>query len=126
MSPIKERNIAVCIILTIITCGIYGIVWFVSMTDDMKYASGDQSLSGGMAFLLTLITCGIYGYFWAYKMGKAGAVAKANRGMSGDDNSVLYLVLQILGLGIVNYCLIQNDLNHMVTPSQNANPTIGA
>lgn len=28
-----------------------------------------------------------------------------------QDNSIVYLVLSIFGLGIVNYCLIQNDLN---------------
>ena len=118
MSPIKERNIAVCILLTIVTCGIYGIFWFISLTDDMRVASGDNSLSGGTAFLLTLLTCGIYGYFWAYKMGKAGALAKANRGIPGDDNSILYLVLQFFGLGIVNYCIIQNELNSFTIPVQ--------
>lgn len=120
MGPIKEKNIAICILLSIVTCGIYGIVWFVNMTDDMRYASGDQTLSGGMAFLLTLVTCGIYGYYWAYKMGKASAMAKANRGLPAEDNSVLYLVLQIFGLAIVNYCLIQNDLNNMATTSTQA------
>lgn len=120
MGPIKEKNIAVCILLSIVTCGIYGIVWFVTMTDDMRYASGDQTLSGGMAFLLTLVTCGIYGYYWAYKMGKASAMAKANRGLPAEDNSVLYLVLQIFGLAIVNYCLIQNDLNNIATTSTQA------
>ena len=125
MRPIKERNIVVCILLTIITCGIYGIIWFVNLTDDMRDASGDSSLSGGMAFLLTLVTCGIYGYFWAYKMGKAGVVARANRGMPGDDNSVLYLVLQFLGLGIVNYCIMQNELNNFVTTVQSTQ-NIGA
>ena len=118
MIPIKERNILVCILLSFITCGIYGIVWFISITDDMAYASGDKSLSGGKAFLFTLITCGIYGYFWAYKMGKAGALAKSNRGMPADDNAILYLLLQFLGLSIVNYCIIQNDLNSMATPVQ--------
>ena len=28
-----------------------------------------------------------------------------------NDNSVLYLVLSIFELGLVNYCLIQSDLN---------------
>ena len=28
---VKERNVVVCILLTIITCGIYGIIWFVSL-----------------------------------------------------------------------------------------------
>ena len=125
MRPIKERNIALCILLTIVTCGNYGNVWFVNLTDDMRDASGDSSLSGGMAFLLTLVTCGIYGYFWAYKMGKAGAVARANRGMPGDDNSVLYLVLQFFGLGIVNYCIMQNELNNFATTVQSTQ-NIGA
>lgn len=115
MGPIKERNIVVCILLTIVTCGLYGIFWFISMTDDMRYVSGDQTLSGGSAFVFTLITCGIYSYFWAYKMGKAASVAKANRNLPADDNSVLYVILQIFGLGIVNWCLIQNDLNSMAT-----------
>ena len=125
MSPIKERNIVVCILLSIVTCGIYGIVWFISMTDDTRAVSGDESLSGGMAFLLTLITCGIYGYFWAYKMGKAIAQAKASRGLPADDNSVLYIILQLFGLAIVNYCLIQNDLNNMATPIQVPSQNMG-
>lgn len=120
MSPIQERNIAVCIILTIVTCGIYGIVWFISITNDMRVASGNQKLSGGTAFLLTLITCGIYGYYWAYQMGKETTTAQANRGMNAaDDKAILYLILQLLGLGIINYALIQSDLNQMATPAQN-------
>lgn len=111
MGAIQEKNIVVCILLTIITCGIYGIFWFISMTDDMRYVSGDQTLSGGSAFLFSIITCGIYTYFWAYKMAKASNVAKANKGLPTDDNAILYIILQIFGLGIVNYCLIQNDLN---------------
>ena len=34
---------------------------------------------------------------------------KAGKDIS--DNSVIYLLLGLFGLGIVNYCLIQNDLN---------------
>ena len=108
---IKERNLVTCIILSIITCGIYGIVWFIQMTDDTALVSEDNSMSGGMAFLLTLITCGIYGYYWAYKMGKLVYDAKVKRGLPASDNAVLYLILQIFGLGIVNYCIIQSDLN---------------
>lgn len=32
----RERNIAVAIILTIVTCGIYGIYWFIVLTDDAR------------------------------------------------------------------------------------------
>lgn len=108
---VQRRNIVTCIILSIVTCGIYGIFWFISITDDARVVSGDTRLSGGKCFLLTLITCGIYGFYWAYLMGKAMMQAKAKNNMPADDNSVLYVVLQIFGLGIVTYCLVQNDLN---------------
>ena len=111
---IKKRDLVTSIILSIVTCGIYGIVWFIGLTDDAKAASNDETLqSGGMAFLLTLITCGIYGFFWAYKMGKAINKARVEKGMTDDDKSTLYIILQIFGLGIVNYALMQNDLNEI-------------
>lgn len=50
-----------CILLTIVTCGIYGLYWFVCITDDTNEMSGENELAGGgMALLLTLVTCGIY------------------------------------------------------------------
>ena len=54
---VKNKNIVVCILLSIITCGIYGIIWFINMTDDAAYVNDDHELSGGKAFLFTLITC---------------------------------------------------------------------
>ena len=111
----KERNIVTAIILTIVTCGIYGIYWFIVITDDAKYAAKDDKIaSGGVAFLFTLLTCGIYGIYWAYKMGELVAKAQEDRGMTAKNNGVLYLVLELLGLGIIDYVLIQNDLNEIV------------
>ncbi len=109
-----QRNIAVSIILTIVTCGIYGIVWFVMLNDEIRNASKDYGMpSGGVAFLLTIVTCGIYGIYWAYKMGKAITIAKQEAGLPANDNSVLYLILQIFGFAIVNYALMQNEMNNI-------------
>ena len=44
-------------------------------------------------------------------MGKALLKAKADNGLPADDNSLLYIILQIFGLGLVNYCIMQNDIN---------------
>ena len=108
---ISKRNIATSIILSIVTCGIYGIYWFISITDDVKTLSNNDSPSGGKAFLFTILTCGIYGIYWSYIMGKSLLDIKTKRNLVAEDNSVLYLILQIFGLGIVNYCLMQNELN---------------
>ena len=108
---ITKRDIVVAIILTFVTCGIYGIYWFIVMTDDVNSLSDEKMASGGTAFLYSILTCGIYALYWNYKIGQKMAEAGKKYNKSINDNSVLYLVLSIFGLGLVNYCLIQSDLN---------------
>ena len=109
---ITKRSIGVAILLSIVTCGIYGIYWMVVVTDDTNKAINDPNgTSGGIAVLLSIVTCGIYGIYWNYKMGKKLYSAGKIYGKDISDNSVLYIVLAIFGLGIVNYCLMQSDLN---------------
>lgn len=112
-APIKRRDIVVCILLTIVTCGIYGIVWFISMADDLNVASGRTGdMSGGLVFLLSLITCGIYSLVWMYQAGQKVSEIRRRQGLPpNDSNGILYLVLTMFGLGIVSYCLIQSELN---------------
>lgn len=109
---VQKRNIALAVILSLVTCGIYSIYWFICITDDSNMLSDEKTASGGMAFLYSLITCGIYSIYWHYKTGKKMTNAGKKYNKSISDNSVLYLILTLLGFGIVNYCLIQNDLNN--------------
>lgn len=111
----KERNIALCIVFSIITCGIYGIYWFIMLTNEAVEVSAgkEYNTSGALAFVFTLITCGIYGYYWYYKMGKSLYVANKDKGIESGDNSLIYLILGIFGLGIVSDCLMQSDLNRL-------------
>ena len=57
MRTVQERNIAVCIILSLVTCGLYSLYWFVCMTDDTNAAAGEsgklragvgQAVTGGV------------------------------------------------------------------------------
>ena len=114
-APLKKRDIAITVVLSIITCGIYGLYWMIVLTDESNsVATTEKTASGGTALLYTIITCGIYGYYWNYKMGKKLYEAGKNANVDIADNSVLYIVLSVLGLAIVNYCLIQADLNKLV------------
>lgn len=108
---VKNRNIALCIILSIITCGIYMWYWLFCLTDDTNQISGETGdTAGGMALLLTIVTCGIYGFYWAYKRGEKIDKAKQNRGEPASNGGVLYLILYIFG-GIIALALIQNEVN---------------
>ena len=111
-APIPNRSIVTAILLSFVTCGIYGIYWMIKLNDEANVASGDvNGTSGGTVFLFTLLTCGIYGLYWYYQMGKKMQVVGQRYGKPINDNSILYLILGVFGVGIVNYCLIQNDLN---------------
>ncbi len=112
MGRVQQRNIALCVILSLVTCGIYGLYWFVCMTDDTNTVANEEGTSGVMALVFTIITCGIYGLYWAYKCGDKLDKAKVDRGMPASNGGILYLILYIFG-GIIAYALIQNELNKL-------------
>ncbi|MCR8634237.1 DUF4234 domain-containing protein [Paenibacillus radicis (ex Xue et al. 2023)] len=110
---VYQRSVGLAIVLSLITLGIYGIYWFIVMTNDVGKLSGDSTFTGVKHFLLTLVTCGIWGYVWSYQVGKQVGEAQRQRGQMVSDNSVLYLVLTFFGLGIVTYALVQSDVNKL-------------
>lgn len=109
----QSRNIATQIILTIVTCGLYGIYWLYTLGNDIgQLEDGDPK--GGRVLLLSLVTCGIYTIFFFYKSGTV--LEKYTR----KNDGVLYLVLSLVGLAIISYALIQNEINTVInTPTMN-------
>ena len=87
----KRRDIAICIILWLVTCGFYGIYWMIVLNDETNALAGRQGQSGGMVFLLSLITCGIYGLVWLYQMGEAVEQLHEQHGQPRGSAPLLYL-----------------------------------
>ena len=119
---IQQKNIALCIILSIVTCGIYGLIWFVKLTDETNMLAppspdGKPYTSGGIALLLMIVTCDIYGSYRAYKQGEKLDNAKAARGLPTSNQSVIYLILQLF-VPIAGWALMQNQINEMAPPPQ--------
>lgn len=109
----QKRSILTCVILSIVTCGIYSLYWFVMLTEDANRLSGRQSPSGITALLLTIVTCGIYGLYWAYQMGETLYGARMQRGYMGSNNNVLYLVLEFVCY-VAGYAVMQNEINQII------------
>ena len=112
----KRRSIPICIILSIVTCGLYSLYWFVTLTDDSnKLSNAPNPTSGILALLFTVITCNIYGIYWAYKMGEKLDQAYVQRGMPTQNQAILYLILELI-FPIVGWALMQNAINAMIPP----------
>lgn len=108
---VQQRSIVTCIILSIVTCGIYGYYWLFKLDEETRQLSNDQNgLSSGVIVLLCIITGGIFAAYWGYTVAKRIQTIKANAGQNAEDNSVLYLVLGIF-IFIVLLALVQNEIN---------------
>ncbi len=108
---IEKRDLAIQLILSFITCGIYSLYWMVTITDDVNKLLDEKNDSGIVNLLLSLITCGIYLIYWNYDIGKKLKKIGDKYNLDIQDNSIIYMILSILKLDIVSYTLIQSDLN---------------
>ena len=103
---IERRNVAVCIILSIVTCGIYGIIWTVKMIKEAVQVR-DPNDSGTAEILLSIFLSFVGTYMAEKKLAEGCAM----KGIQHEDRSVVYLVLGLFGFSIVSFALIQSDLN---------------
>ncbi|MGN0485526.1 MAG: DUF4234 domain-containing protein [Lachnospiraceae bacterium] len=114
MTEIKKRNVAVAIILSIVTCGIYAIYWQVCLVNDVNKVKEDESAKSGIVvFLLSIVTCSIYWLYWVFKTGESIDSAKTANGTPTSSRGLVYLLLSIFGLGIVAMAILQSDLNSL-------------
>lgn len=104
----KQRNIVTCILLSLVTCGIYGIYWLVMLAKEA--VSVKDPMDSGILEIVLMLFLPFLGFFLAEKKFAEGC---AEKGIVHSDNSILYLILGLVGLGIVSACMMQNDLNKL-------------
>ena len=107
----KERNIGISILLSLVTCGIYPIVWLYNILSDISQIAPEEDINPGTGVILSIITCGIYTIYLYYKLSVILFEKGRERGILVNDNRVLYIVLALFGFGLVNYAIIQSDIN---------------
>lgn len=107
----QNRSIPVCIVLSIVTCGIYGLYWWVVATNDVNRVTNRPGTSGGVSLVLSIITCGIYGLYWAWTMGDKLDATRSENGVAPGSFPIIFLLLNLFGLSIITLALIQTELN---------------
>ena len=109
---IKKRDIGISILLTVVTCGIYGLFWIYNLINDICDLK-DVARTGGRDIILSILTCGIYSWFVFYRMGADIDELRYRRGYNKGSNNIVYLIFAILGLGIVPIALAQHSVNEL-------------
>ena len=102
----KQRSIMFMVFMSIITLGLYLVYWLVSFQNDLKRQT-DEGFGGFVTLFLSIVTFGIYLLYWYYAAGKR----LAKQGAS--DNSILYLILALIGFAFVADLLMQHEANNL-------------
>lgn len=114
LGPDSTMNIAVGIILTIVTCGIFAIIWQYKQINALNQLYGRKEFDFMLWFALTIVTCGLFGIYYEYKMADGINEMKEQRGLRVDTNfPIVCLLLTLLGFYIVSMALQQNEFNTM-------------
>ena len=107
-------NIALDIILSIITCGIYWFFWQARQMRALNYLLKEQRFSFLLWFLVSLITCFLFNIYYEYIMAKAIVEIQTKQGKTAsNDLPVLSLVLSIFGLHIITDAIQQHEINKL-------------
>lgn len=114
----EDRSLIIYILLSFVTCGIYGYYFIYKMAQDVNIAcNGDGEQTSGLVvfILLSFITCGIYTYYWYYKLGNRLAANASRYNLHFEENGTTVLMWCIfgallcgIGLFIGIYILIKN------------------
>src|SRR5262245_44056892 len=75
-----KRDSWIVPLLSMVTCGIYGMWWHYQSTEELKVVSGRSDLSGVMDVLLSLVTCGVYFWYAEYRNAQIVTELLASRG----------------------------------------------
>lgn len=115
----KPRDPALTLVFILLTCGIYYLYFIYVVSQETQDFLEERDLSPGLEVLLSIVTCGLWNIYWDYKMGKRIAEMCLHAGLPVTDNAVLYLILDLVGIGgfasigLLNPILQQDSLNRI-------------
>ncbi len=90
----NNRSVAGVVVLSVITFGIYAIIWFIKTKNEMNKTYDAQIPSGIMMFIPVI------SIIWMWKW--AGGVERATNGRQSQTMAfVLVLLLSVIGMAII-------------------------
>lgn len=106
------RNPVAVLLLSIVTCGIYGLYTVYKISLEVSCYNGDHSVDPALEVVLCIVTCGIYNIYWTYKYAKLINGLQIKTGVPyPSDISLPALLLSVFGFFVVSLMLLQTELN---------------
>ena len=99
--PVRnDRDIITYVLLTIVTCGIYGYWYIYQLAMDantMCVDDGDETPGLLMYILLSIVTCGLYAIYWEYKLANRLSAYAPRYGVTIQESGSEVLMWHLIG-----------------------------
>jgi hypothetical protein len=107
---LTPRSSGMVIVLIVVTCGIYGYIWLYKTSDELRVATGDQSINPATDILLSVVTCGIWYVYAMYRNTKKCYEVFRAMNFPREDKSTIVLICALL-VGILAPYFAQEEQN---------------
>lgn len=109
---IKARSIGFCVVLSILTLGLYYfVVWTYSVISSIRRLEGKRGIALGEWLLYRFVP--FYKWYWLYTRARKLSVISTNNRVVSSSGGGLFVILQVFWLGLINMALIQSTLNDL-------------
>ena len=120
------QNIALNILLTVVTCGIYGYVWFYRNAKQVRHFNGESVKGCGDELLLFIFGGILYRAYWYYTRAKLLNASARVKGCEGAFlNPLLYLLLTVLTPSVVQLAFLTASFNNVYARENSENAARG-
>ncbi|MBQ8605318.1 MAG: DUF4234 domain-containing protein [Clostridia bacterium] len=110
------KNIVVHIVLSLVTCGIYTLIWYYKTTEKLNALS--ETKRNSTVELLLCMFVPFYWFYWTYKTAKITDELLTAKGKR-SDNAILYTLLGIV-LNVLPSVLLQLSFNELAKKEEGA------
>ncbi|HEU4406376.1 MAG TPA: DUF4234 domain-containing protein [Polyangiaceae bacterium] len=118
LAALTHREPVTVLLLSIVTCGVYFLIWKYQTTEELRQASGDNSINPMLDIVLTVVLCGLWGVYADYRNAKKLFELAQAAGMQRSDQSTIVLVLDLVGLAFVSTFILQGEYNALAQAAQ--------
>ncbi len=114
-AELEPSAVAKDVILTLLTCGIWDLVWQYRQMRTVNILLGYEEFHFGKWLIFTLLTCGLYNLYHEYLMGRAIVRIQHKYGLPPSESlPAISLVLTLVSLGIITDAIQQKELNMII------------
>ncbi|MGM0556342.1 MAG: DUF4234 domain-containing protein [Myxococcota bacterium] len=94
----EVRNPITVLLLTFVSCGLYGIYWFFQIVEDINGALGEERFNPFKELVLSVVTCGAWGLWLQWRLSETAVELQRSRGIQPKLEPWMLFLTGLVGL----------------------------